>query len=205
MTFDLTPIRFLNQVVIPSTDFVIDAPHTGVSSGGVLATIGTLAGAAFTIVLVIWVGISIWAALTIIRGSGDAQAQEKGFTMIKNIWMGISSLFVFFVILSMIGTIFGFGSVYSWSENFLLFVSGYDGFYFAEVETKRAELIGQDDSNGEEYTHALVFCCPEDSGFDNISGWEVRGWANPDLNNYNRSILINGQNTGCEFYDFEKL
>lgn len=192
--FDFTTFStniFRNQVVVPSTDFVLDAPLSGISSGGVLSTIGTLAGAAFTVVLVIWVGISVWAALTIIRGSGDAQAQEKGFTMIKNIWLGISSLFVFFVVLSMIGTIFGFGSVYSWSENFLQCGSGYDGFYFATVETRKSELEDEGDVD-----QANIYCCPD--VFDPLAGSNIAaGWKVVDVN----SVIDISYRGNCEFYE----
>lgn len=183
--------KFTNQLVIPSTDFKYNAPRTGVLQGGVLSAASFFVSIAFSIMIAVWVGLTMLAAFRIISGQGSQESREKGIKIIRNIWVGITSLVVFFAVISMVGVLIGFGSIYDWSTN-LQQCPGSGSFYFSALENGKAKL----EEEGIPPKAAAIFCCPTSETLVDVGGWEVIGVNNPD-STYNFE--------DCEFFGAEEI
>lgn len=186
-----TFFKITNQLVIPSSDFEIAVPGSGgLFSGGLLSGLSILVSIFFAILIVIWIALSIYAGINIVRGYADQQLKEKGIQTIRNIWLGITSLVVFIAIISIAGSFIGFGNVFQWSDN-LAQCNSAPGLYFSELEQglREAEVEGT-------ATQVNVYCCPESD--DALTGSTIApGWkavpADSSLNVSYRGI--------CEFVE----
>lgn len=157
--------NFFLQLVVPSTEFIITPPSDtkGIFAGGLLSGVGALLSYAFTALIVLWVILSIYAAYTIITSAGDPQKVEKGFTIVKNVWIGGTSLLLFFVALMLISIFAGFGSVYNWSLYLRQCGGSSGGYYFKEV----LEDVEFDESIIED-AQVKAYCC--DDGWKIVTG-----------------------------------
>ncbi len=107
-----------NQVEIPGSGIVLDLPNFGgIFQNGIFAGIGFLLATFLLILIVAWVGFSIYGAFQIISSLGDPQKIEKGWKTIKSVWIGVSYFLLFFVIISAIAAFVGIGAPWRWAEN----------------------------------------------------------------------------------------
>jgi len=125
--------RLLSSIFIG--DFNLNLPNPGgFFSGGLLSGVGVALQIALGLTLAVWIFLTLLAALNIIRSEGNAEMLKENVSKIKYIWIAASSLGIFFVIISIVGSIVGFGSPLDWG-NTLAQCGGYSGpFYFAQVD-----------------------------------------------------------------------
>jgi len=138
----------------------------GVFSNGILATISFFLSLVFGFMVVIWVGLSIYAGIKIISSAGNPEGIESGMKTIKNIWTGIALGLLFFVALSLIGVFVGFGSVLDWSTN-LAQCGGASGEFL--FQKKQSQEIDELIAGGA--TNVFVGCCDADA--DGEKTWLV--------------------------------
>ncbi len=84
--------------------------------GGIYSLLGYFASLIFSILLVVWIVVIIKGVLQINSSQGDEGGIKSGFQNIKNVFIGLTSGLVFFVVLSLVGVFFGFGNVYQWAD-----------------------------------------------------------------------------------------
>jgi hypothetical protein len=149
----------------PDLGVTVNLPKiTGIASQGIFATIGYFLEMVFGLLLIIWIGYSIFAAYKIIT-SNMAKGLEEGVTIIKNVWVGISIGLGFFIVLSLVGTIIGVGDVTSWHTNLSQCHDASGGFYFKDVEEQRVGGIPEKDTK--------VYCCKILTDISKVKGVSV--------------------------------
>lgn len=131
-----------------SIGITINTPNAGgVFDNGALAAVGYFLGYFFAIMMFIWVVFSIYAAYKILLSQGSDKDMQKGFTLIKNVWISITWGMVFFVAISIIGSFTGIGDISQWYYQ-LAQCKG-KGFYFQDISAHQIAEIPID----------KVFCC----------------------------------------------
>jgi hypothetical protein len=112
----------------------IDLPEIMLFKGqGILSAMGYILNIILGILLVIWIGYSIYAGYKIVTSS-MAKGLEEGVNMIKNVWIGISMGLAFFAVISVVGGIMGVGDITRWHVNLSQCNNGTGGFYFKDVQ-----------------------------------------------------------------------
>jgi len=110
--------------------------------------------------LVVWVVVSLLAGIKIIQSQGNPDKIQEGMTRIKYVWLSVSAIFIFFVIVSLVGAIFGYGTPVEWG-NTLAQCGGYNGpFYFAQ---KDQQVDYYKSKMGIDANSSKVYCCVYDS------------------------------------------
>ncbi|MFQ5493455.1 MAG: hypothetical protein ACE5DX_04820 [Candidatus Dojkabacteria bacterium] len=146
--------EFLNQVDIGGVKLDL-FNFGGIFSRGLLAAVGFFMSLFFTFLLVVWVGLSIYAALKIVASQGNPESIQGAMTTIRNIWVGIAMGLVFFVVLSFLGSMVGFGNIYQWANNLSQCGgSGSGEFLFQVVESPEVRDMQEDGA-----TRIFVGCC----------------------------------------------
>ncbi len=109
----------------------------GIFNSGLFATVGSFLSYFFVLLIVIWVGYSIYAAYKIVLSQGEEKDIETGMTLIKNVWMSISYGMIFFIALSIIGAIVGIGDVTQWNTQLAQCKGSAGGFYFRDLAAQQ--------------------------------------------------------------------
>jgi hypothetical protein len=153
---DKVPLLFSSKIIIGGPGgIVLNFPSIeGIFSGGVLSAIAFFLSMVFTLLIVIWIGYSIYGAYKIIA-SGGGEELQKGMTIIKNIWLSITFGLGFFIVLSAIGTFVGVGSIYDWTKSVAQCHDGTGGFYFMDYELQSTVFT----SNDIAFHKDRVYCC----------------------------------------------
>jgi hypothetical protein len=183
--------QYYADTVIPGIPGIkIDIPNPGgFFEGGLLGGLGTAMQIALGITLAIWVIMIILAAITIIRSNGESDKIKQGITKIKTMLIASSILGMFFVVLSLVGSMFGFGTPADWG-NTLSQCGGYSGpFYFVQVDMQRDHwyktfgiVVG--DKNP-------VYCCSFDAsqvGNGNEAFFDKGNWKNIGIKEGDTSV-----------------
>jgi hypothetical protein len=184
-------MRYYADTVIPGiTGIKLDIPNPGgLFEGGLLSGIGTIMQIALGLTLTIWVVLTIIAAINIISSNGDSEKIKTSFTKIKTMWIASSILGVFFVIISLVGVIFGFGIPTDWG-NTLSQCGGYSGpFYFVQVDMQRDHwyktfgiVVGEKNP---------VYCCTFNAsqvGSGNEAFFDKGNWKNIGIKEGDTSV-----------------
>ncbi len=100
-----------------TVDLHVFNPTSGFANHGVLSLISFIAQLAFAFLIVVWVFISIFAGIKMIKGAGKPEDIEGGMKRIKNMWLGASIGILFFIAVSFLGTMAGIGNIFLWAEN----------------------------------------------------------------------------------------
>jgi hypothetical protein len=189
----MNSFKLLTQISISGIPVInLNLPNGGgIFANGLLSLVGTVLSVVFSLLLLVWVSYSLYAGYMIIRSQGAAEGIEKGAGIIKNIWISISVLVIFFVILAFSGSFFGFGNVYDWSQN--LAQCGPNGpFYFQQVEQQREYYT----AHGATTKDATVYCCPFDA--DNETSDKLGSVTFRKGNDWVVYVVNNIQNTGFQ-------
>lgn len=111
-------INKLTQYGIPGTGLVLDLPSFGGwFTKGIFSAIGQGLYIAIALLVVVWIGFSLFGAYSIISSFGDPQKIEKGWKTIKSVWIGISYFLVFFVVITLLAVFLGVGAPWDWAQN----------------------------------------------------------------------------------------
>jgi len=172
---------------IPGIDIVLDLPSYGGWFGnGIFSAIGFALSIFFGFMIVVWVGLAIYGSYSIVSSLGDAQKVEKGWKIIKSIWIGITYFMGFFMIVSLIAVFVGIGSPWEWAEN--LQQCSKDGpaagrFYFqgkyypdptnpeGYVRKSYREMVEEYRETNPVITKVYVLCCDDgDTEYIGLSG-----------------------------------
>lgn len=103
---------------IPGTGFSLDLPsYGGFFANGVFSAIGLLMYLFLVVLIVAWVGFSLYGAYSIVGSMGDPQKIEKGLKIIKSVWIGISYFLIFFLIITFGAVFIGVGAPWNWAKN----------------------------------------------------------------------------------------
>lgn len=148
----------------------------GLLNGGVLSVIAYFISLLFSVMFVVWVAYSIYAGIKIITSYASPEGIQQGFTIIKNIWIGIAMFLGFLVILSVIGSFTGVGDIYSWSSNLAQCGGGADSefkFRYVEIELKSVRSLPEGEYG--------VGCCSLGGGDQR---WEHIHASDVGLNEY---------------------
>ncbi|KXK09723.1 MAG: hypothetical protein UZ20_WS6002000291 [candidate division WS6 bacterium OLB21] len=70
----------------------------GIATGGVLSVIAFGISMVFTVMVVVWVALSIYAGIRIITSAAEPDGIEAGKKTITNIWIGIAMFLGFLVV-----------------------------------------------------------------------------------------------------------
>lgn len=174
--------KFL-QYGIPGTDIILDLPSFGGwFSNGIFSAIGQGLFLAIALLVVVWVGFSLFGAYSIISSFGDPQKIEKGWKTIKSVWIGISYFLIFFVVITSLAVFLGVGAPWDWAENLQQCNDGGPAagrFYFQGklepdstdpqrfVRKSYSEQIQEYRENNPSITKVYVLCC-EDGDVESI-------------------------------------
>ena len=132
-------------------DVCINLPEVGLFKGqGFFSAIGYVLTILLGVLLVIWVGYSIYAGYKIVTSS-MAKGLEEGVNIIKNIWIGISMGLAFFAVISLIGGMLGIGDITRWHTNLSQCHDATGGFYFKDVQEQVVLGFPEDTS--------VAYCC----------------------------------------------
>ncbi len=107
------------------------------SFAGIILTIG---------IILFWVLLILRAAFGVYKKSDDPEGMAEAITKMKSLFIGVALAFAFPIVMTIIGTILGIGSFWSWPVAF-------------------QECNGTNPNNGEEYTYfyQAVLGAPEGS------------------------------------------
>jgi hypothetical protein len=145
----LQKLSLRSAIDFPGVGISIDYPSvTGVFKNGLWSAIGFGLSFFFTIMIMIWIGYSIYAAFKISH-SGMEKDFETGITMIKNVWISISIGILFFVFLNVLGSFLGVGSIPQWYVNLAQCNGTAGGFYFKDMAMQSLAGIPE----------GKVYCC----------------------------------------------
>lgn len=112
------PLILIQGFEIPGTGIILDLPgFGGWFSNGIFSAIGFALSIFLAFMIVVWVGLALYGAFSIISSLGDTQKIEKGWKTIKSIWIGISYFMIFFMIISLLAVFVGIGAPWEWAEN----------------------------------------------------------------------------------------
>ncbi len=166
----------MNKLITPITNFrdqvnlsgvTLYLPNVGgVFGNGILSAISFFLTIILALMVVAWIGLSIFAGLKIISSAGEPDKIESGTKTIKNIWLGIAIGIGFFAVLSVVGTIAGIGNVFEWYTNLAQCGGGDSKFLFQERESQ--EVQDKFDSGS---SRVFVGCC--DFSASGSKKWEV--------------------------------
>lgn len=118
----------------------IDTPPVKTSfDGGLLSGIASFLWLFFVVLMIIWVGYTLFAAYKIIKSQGDPGAIQQGMKWIKNVWISITVGVIFFIVLSVAGTFFGVGSIAQWHYQLSQCHDSSGGFYFKDIAMQAGE------------------------------------------------------------------
>lgn len=132
-------------------DICINLPEVGLFKGqGFFSAIGYVLTILLGVLLVIWVGYSIYAGYKIVSSS-MAKGLEEGVNIIKNIWIGITMGLAFFAVISVIGGMLGIGDITRWHTNLSQCHDATGGFYFKDVQEQAVLGFPEDTS--------MAYCC----------------------------------------------
>jgi len=146
----------------PDLGLTISLPTiSGIASQGIFATIAYVLELIFGLMVLIWVGYSIYAGYKIITNS-EAKGIEEGIKIIKNIWIGISIGLLFFVVLSITGSVMGVGDITRWHIGLAQCNDASGGFYFKDVQEQI--VAGLPETNND------VYCCKVKKDLKGIEG-----------------------------------
>ncbi|MBN1916243.1 hypothetical protein JW796_04680 [Candidatus Dojkabacteria bacterium] len=116
--------RVSAQVVVPGDeaglfdDFKFDIfVPANFAEGGIYSLLGYLSSLVFSVLLVVWIVVIIIGVFKIISSQGAEDKIKSGYQEVKNVFIGLTTGLIFFVVLSLIGVFFGFGNVYQWAQN----------------------------------------------------------------------------------------
>lgn len=70
------------------------------------------------VMAVVWVSMVIRGAVQVLRSEGNEEEIGKGRTRITRVLMGISAMFVFVVLISVVASFFGVGNFWEWPKAF---------------------------------------------------------------------------------------
>lgn len=137
----------------------------GIFNNGILVAIGSLLNYFFVILVLIFVGYSIYAGFKIIKSQGDSKEIETGINLIKNVWISVAWGIVFFIAISVVGAFLGIGDVTQWYYQLAQCHDASGGFYFRDIAAQTQEGIPATN----------VFCCKVTSPNSLPQAWrEVR-------------------------------
>jgi len=161
-------ITIFNQFSIPGSDIVLDLPnYGGIFENGVFSAIGLGMFVFISILVVVWVGFTLYGAFSIISSLGDPQKIEKGWKTIKSVWIGISYFLLFFTVVSLVAVFIGVGAPWHWVDNLQQCANGGPAagrFYFqGKVEGDKRlsyiELMNNFNVDNPAALNAYVLCC----------------------------------------------
>lgn len=177
-------LTILSQLEIVGSDFELDLPgYGGVFGKGVFAAVGQGMAIFFALIIVVWVGLGLYGGFTIISSFGDPQKIEKGWKIIKSIWIGITYLLVFFSMITVLAVYIGIGAPWDWPTNLQQCARGGPApgrFYFqgkfvpdsthpqGAVRKSYSELAEEYKTTNPAMTRVYVLCC--DNGNDRYIG-----------------------------------
>lgn len=181
----------LADITIPGLEgFLLRLPDpAGLFSGGLLSGLGTVAQFAFAAILLVWIVLSILAGIKIVRSQGNPDEMKEGMTKLKNVWIAVSIFFGFFMIMSIIGAVVGFGTPLEWG-NSLAQCGGFDGpFYFSQIDQQTAYYHTKFDVNISDDEKG--YCCIYDASANSfaLDPDSPVGFVSPNL-----GINNNGKN-----------
>lgn len=111
-------ITVFNQFSIPGSDIVLDLPsYGGFFGNGIFSAIGQGLVIFIVVLVIVWVGFSLYGGYSIISSLGDTQKIEKGWKTIKSVWIGITYFLLFFAVISLVGVFVGIGAPWNWVDN----------------------------------------------------------------------------------------
>lgn len=114
----MTIIEKITQFEIPGTVISLNLPSFGGwFTYGIFSAIGQGIYFLIAILVVVWIGFSMFGAYSIISSFGDPQKIEKGWKTIKSVWIGISYFLMFFVVITLVAGFVGMGAPWDWAEN----------------------------------------------------------------------------------------
>lgn len=171
-------IMFNLQTTIGGIQLLI--PNVGgIATGGVLSVIAFGISMVFTVMVVVWVALSIYAGIRIITSAAEPDGIEAGKKTITNIWIGIAMFLGFLVVLSVVGAFTGIGDIYSWHTN-LAQCGGTSGqFMFQYLETDET-LKGYSEDDFRQ--NVAIGCCKVRDGQE----WQSLVVNDITLNEYRR-------------------
>lgn len=165
-------LQIFNQVSIPDSGIILDLPnYGGIFQQGIFSAIGFLLFLALAILVVVWVGFSLYGAFRIISSFGDPQKIEQGWKTIKSVWIGISYFLFFFAIVGFVAVFIGIGAPWDWATN--LQQCSNDGpapgrFYFqgkvdasSSVRKSYSDQVKEYRSTNPSITKVYVLCCDD--------------------------------------------
>ena len=129
----------------------INLPEVGLLKGqGFFSAMGYVLSIAMGVLLVIWIGYSLYAGYKITTSS-MSKGLEEGVNIIKNIWIGMSMGLAFFAIISLVGGMLGIGDITRWHTNLSQCHDATGGFYFKDVQEQVVLGFPEDTS--------VAYCC----------------------------------------------
>jgi len=139
----------------------------GLFSGGLLSGFGVILQLVFGITLLVWVFLTIMAGLAIIRSNGNPEQIQANVKKLKYVWLSVSAVFLFFVVISIVGAVVGYGTPADWG-NTLAQCGGYDGpFYFSQVDQQTEYYLSRmniDVNKGQK-----AYCCNYNPAANNVT------------------------------------
>lgn len=121
----------------------------GVFANGALGAVGYVLGYFFTALILIWIVYSLYAAYKILLSQGAEQDLQKGYTLIKNVWISITWGMIFFVAISIIGSFTGIGDITQWYYQLAQCGGGTGSFYFQDIAAHQIGDVPTTD----------IYCC----------------------------------------------
>ena len=113
----------------------------GIFNSGVFAAIGFFLWYFLFALIIILVGFSIYGAFKISLSQGDEKKIEEGTTLIKNVWISAAWGILFFIILSIIGNLFGIGDITQWNTKLAQCKGSNGGYYFGDIASQEVAYI----------------------------------------------------------------
>jgi hypothetical protein len=110
-----------------------------------LSFVGTLLTG---IISVFWVFRILVAGVNALRSEGDQTKLQESYSQLRSSFIGIFITFLIPVILSIIGVIFGIGSILQWPESFQLCQEGSDYQFYFEALLKEGDKSSAESSCG---------------------------------------------------------
>lgn len=155
--------KLFTQYTIPGSDIFLDLPtFGGFFEKGFFSAVGMGMFFFLSLIVVVWVALGIYAAFLIISSFGAEDKIKKGWTTIKSVWIGITYMIGFFLVVTIVGVFIGIGSPWNWAENLQQCAAGGPAsgrFYFQGVEVNGENITVSEQLSNLPPANYPVYCC----------------------------------------------